>query len=768
MGKQRRFKPRKEFLKQKKSEERQKRIELNNEDITHLSQHVVTLGTEQLDHATIRLLSKGLSFCPTPQSPSPISTLTDWYLFERRIRLAHFFILHPPESNSSDSSIEMVTDSFNIPSKKCWIPPKDTDWTLEGYISTTRTDITDQPIHTTKPFLNLTTEERTALKTLQNRKDIVIKPADKGGAVVIWPLNQYVLEADRQLNNQQHYTILPADTTLEVTKTLNSQLTNWKDEPNIDNNVLTHLRSTNPKTANFYMLPKIHKTNNPGRPIISANECPTEKISGYVDHHLRPHVLKIPSYLKDTTHFLNKLAQITHIDENSILATIDVSALYTSIPHDEGLMAITEALDTRRDKSPPTLFIRELTEFILKNNVFQFNQKFYKQVQGTAMGTKMAPSYANLFMAKLEKDLLQNAPGPTPTTWWRYIDDIFIIWEHSATELQNFIAYLNAAHPTIKFTQETSSEKINFLDVTVYKDGNQLQTTLYKKPTDVHLYLHYKSCHPKKMKESIPYSQILRIRRICSQEEDFKTQSNIMLEHFKRRGYPSSILDEASSKALQIERSTLLISKTKTTDKIIPYVAEFNPSGPKINQAVQGNRRMLQHSSAGSELLEHRFLIAHKRPKNLRDILVRAKLPNNKPNKTTNCKCQTCQHWIKTTTITSTVTGESFPVDKSMSCKTENCIYLIQCKICQLQYVGESSRAISKRYTEHKSRINHYNEDDVTDLYTHFNQSPHTFNDVMIIGLQILASRSINIRRRTEAAWIKQLRSHAPSGLNEH
>ena len=100
-----------------------------------------------------------------------------------------------------------------------------------------------------------------------------------------------------------------------------------------------------PRTPLFYMNPKIHKPNTPGRPIISGCDSPTEKLSIYIDHFLKPLVPLIPSYIKDTTHFLNTLFAIpTTLPPNTILATLDVTSLYTNIPHAEGIASATEAL----------------------------------------------------------------------------------------------------------------------------------------------------------------------------------------------------------------------------------------------------------------------------------------------------------------------------------------------------------------------------------------------------------------------------------------
>jgi len=80
-----------------------------------------------------------------------------------------------------------------------------------------------------------------------------------------------------------------------------------------------------PKPGRFYILPKIHKVNNPGWPIVSSNNHPTERISQFVDFHLKSLVCTMPSYVKDSTDFLNKLAVFNRLPENTLLVTLDVT-----------------------------------------------------------------------------------------------------------------------------------------------------------------------------------------------------------------------------------------------------------------------------------------------------------------------------------------------------------------------------------------------------------------------------------------------------------
>ena len=151
---------------------------------------------------------------------------------------------------------------------------------------------------------------------------------------------------------------------------------------------------------------------------------------------------------------------------------------------------------------------------ILTKNNFIFKDQDYVQIHGKAMGTRMAASYANLFMGRLESRILEEA-AKKPSVWWRFIDDVFVVWPHGEGCLNKFYDIINNIHPTIKFTTEWSHRSVLFLDVRVNIQEGRIITDLYTKPTDTHQYLHRHSCHPGHCKAAIPYSQALRLRRIC-------------------------------------------------------------------------------------------------------------------------------------------------------------------------------------------------------------------------------------------------------------
>ena len=139
---------------------------------------------------------------------------------------------------------------------------------------------------------------------------------------------------------------------------------------------------------------------------------------------------------------MKKLRSLPNLRDDIILCTVDVVGLYPNIPHEEGLSTQHKRLDLRQEKDVTTSTLVELAEVVLKNNIFTFKEKTLKQKWGTAVGTKFAPPYSILFMAELEEEILSEIELK-PYLWWRYIDDIFFLWEHGEEKLQGFIEHLN-------------------------------------------------------------------------------------------------------------------------------------------------------------------------------------------------------------------------------------------------------------------------------------------------------------------------------------
>ena len=148
----------------------------------------------------------------------------------------------------------------------------------------------------------------------------------------------------------------------------------------------------------MYLLPKIHKRlrNVPGRQVVSNCGMGTENISAFVEYHISNIIPGISRILKDTTDFLKKLEDV-NIPDNAIMVSFDVVGLYPHIPHEDGIEAMKRYLDLREEHAISTESLCDLTNIVLENNYFEFDDKVFHQKCGTAIGTKLAP-YMPIFL----------------------------------------------------------------------------------------------------------------------------------------------------------------------------------------------------------------------------------------------------------------------------------------------------------------------------------------------------------------------------------
>ena len=188
-----------------------------------------------------------------------------------------------------------------------------------------------------------------------------------------------------------------------------------------------------------------------------------------------------------------------------------------------------------------------MLEFVIQNNYSEFDVKVKQQLSDAAIGTKCIPPYACIFKDKAKTDFVESQKHK-PMAWNRYIDDIYLIWTHGKDKLEQFVKELNKTHSNLKFMNESSEEKISFLNLSVCLCNGKPFTDLHNKATDCHQYLEYTSPHPDHTKKSTVYSQELRLSRLCSFEEDIVSKKSNMRSSFLKRRYPEEIVDKEMSK----------------------------------------------------------------------------------------------------------------------------------------------------------------------------------------------------------------------------
>ena len=191
------------------------------------------------------------------------------------------------------------------------------------------------------------------------------------------------------------------------TETSNKMFRNLKNEGFLSDKELKYFIFEHKKACNLgklYLLSKIHKrfSDVPGRPVISNCGVPTEKVSEFLDFHLKPIMKNVKSYIRDSGHFLEKIRNISSKADNALLVTADVVEIYPNIPHSADLCLLERVFEKRINKQIETSELVKMADFALTNNYFEFSEKVYQQTSGTAIGTKFAPPYACIYMDEVE------------------------------------------------------------------------------------------------------------------------------------------------------------------------------------------------------------------------------------------------------------------------------------------------------------------------------------------------------------------------------
>ena len=404
--------------------------------------------------------------------------------------------------------------------------------------------------------------------------------------------------------------------------------------------------------SKFYCNFKIHKPHNhipPVRAIISGSGSFLENPSKFVDFHIKDLANKHASYLQDTPDFIRKLEEVNksgNIPLNAILVTFDVKALFTNIPQYEGTLCTEEALNERVNQKIPTEYIISMLKIILKNNIFSFSEHLYSQQEGTSMGPKHAPHYADIFMARNIDHKIENIFQKYQTNnlnfMKRFLDDIFKILVGTTQDLHKIFDEMNTIHPSIKFTISHTSnisedertrckcapqDSISFLDTSCKISGGKILLDLHKKSTDRNMYLLPSSCHPPFQHENIPFSLAMRINRICSLAENREQRFQELKDMLLKRGYSQSMVKSAISKARKIPRDIALrkVVKPKHTKRPVAVVS-WDPRLPSIDKIQQKHWRSMTLDPYLKDLIAQPPKIANKRQKNIRNYLKRAKL----------------------------------------------------------------------------------------------------------------------------------------------
>lgn len=633
---------------------------------------------------------------------------------------------------------------------------------------------TDFPVHTNSNNNNKNFQTLIELKKISNIK---ICKTDKGGCLIIMTKENYETLIQRHLSDTSTYTSVSKEYTEEISRNLNNLISNYKEI--LQKDEINFLTNQGFQDSKFYVLPKIHKSkiindyfqsldstyaclnsmpaDLPSRPIVSNINSITSHLSYFIHKVLQPLVSLVPGYIKDSFHFIEQLPE--HVLPNCLLVSLDVTSLYTIIPHSFGLEAIEYWIITKRNYLShrfPTNFIIESLQFVLKNNSFKYNNEYYLQTTGTAMGTIMAPTYAHLVMAYLEVKLWDNCKSyfgddvmkSIVKNYWRFIDDSFLIWYPNWGSVEEFLRIINNIHAAFNFTHKISTGENHFLDITIINNYGHIERDIYSKPTDSHQYLHFHSSHSNHIKRNIPYNLAYRISRIVSSPCARLKRLYELQNYLQQLKYPTKLITNAIQVACS--RNNNNTPNNDTPKEVIPFVFSYTQEA----NTISSNNLIPRIRHAIDEIFPNNDINVFNSKRQSNKLLQLLRKPTHF--KTCRCnlkKCKLCENIIERK-VSICINNQEVYFNSNMKCTTANVIYCLFCKKCSKFYVGETGMQLNLRINLHRSQSSNPNYA-ILPVSKHLYTCGQGFNVIPIFNL---SQHQSFIRRKMEDYFIRLLK----------
>lgn len=423
-----------------------------------------------------------------------------------------------------------------------------------------------RPIHS-----NVTPALASAITELKQLRDIVIKPADKNMGMTILDKSWYQAECDRVLGDQHTYAPVPAAQMPTIVSGLRHKLRQLLDtyQHVLPADVYKYMHASTMQTVHvpyLYLLPKVHKMEQvdrahlhqlKGRPIAACHSWVTTSASIYLADVLnRACYSQFPQVLPDSITLVRLLEQTT-VSKDAFLVTFDVENMYPSIDNAAAINACTQVV-TDVDRN----LVHELLSFVMLNAYCQNNGQYSRQLKGTAMGTNVAPPYANIYVAVLLEAAAKAQSAYWPAIYKRFIDDGFFVWEQDHASLLQFLHLLNTMLPNIKLTWSISSTQVDYMDLTITKvvDGDQAKfvVSTYQKPHNRYLYIPYTSFHRPHVFKAFIKGELLRYAATNTTAAGFHHMRSLFYSRLLDRGYPASVLDKLFQLVQHADRQAML------------------------------------------------------------------------------------------------------------------------------------------------------------------------------------------------------------------
>lgn len=517
---------------------------------------------------------------------------------------------------------------------------------------------------------------------LKNNEDIIVAKSDKGNSTILMLKQDYYSHINKMLEDENVYKLLNKDPTAKFQKEANIILKLLFDLEYISDFQLKKMKKLNCIAPKLYGLRKTHKKDVSFRPVVCSLSCPSYEISVLIHNILSSVITTFHFNVKNSIEFVQFINQVK-LPDNYELISLDVVSLFTNIP--KKLIIDIISSDWRYISSytnmSKDMFLR-LINFIFESSYFKFDNKFYKQLEGTAMGNPASPSLANLVMNFLVNSVLKKVSYHIPFVKI-YVDDTSLAIPKN--KKKDILLEFNSFHKNLQFTMETEVDgKIPFLDVLLIRNtDNTISTDWYKKPSSSDRILNFLSSHPMHQKINI-IKNLTKKCIILSDKKFLDKNVKRIKEILFNNNYPKNLVNR-------------VICETKNKNK-------------------QSNSKLIKNTSNEVSYIKYcKFPYIS----NLSDKL------NFLFNKNSDSNCKLVFYNIKTTnTLFSRLKDKTLPSEES------NLIYKIDCKNCEKCYIGQTKQFLQKRLKQHEydCKITNCNKLEKTALALHHFTDNHQFD----------------------------------------
>lgn len=387
------------------------------------------------------------------------------------------------------------------------------------------------------------------LKSLRSKLfdlDLVVTKADKGNCTVILTRDIYLQKVNDFLFSDD-FSLLTSNPTPTFSIKVNKTLKSCSNTISVFNSNYRYLIHMNPCTPRLYGLPKIHKPNIPIRPVVSFIDSPVSKLSSWLCNIL-PSLTSFenPRSIKNSKMLTDKIKDLV-VPDTAILISFDVKNLFPSVPPTDCLSLVNERLLQNHTLDPTIVRdICSLVDLVLQQNFFKFNDLFYEQKAGLAMGSNLSPLMAEMFLSNLECQISKHPLYPKILFYFRYVDDILLLFDGPLTEIHSFLSFMNSLHPAILFTMEIEQNRsINFLDLTIQRTySNSFTFSIFHKPTTTDSIIPYSSNHPPQHKFAFFHSAFHRLLSLPLSQDAFHCELNFIKQVAFNNGFPMHTINK--------------------------------------------------------------------------------------------------------------------------------------------------------------------------------------------------------------------------------